>query len=351
MSAVLDFSKFTFSVEEIRAVNELLYDEVVKAPEIALICTVFNGIVYDKEIGFIGKGGLVGVAGNGCDPVAQAFAIATRKIKWEPKAIEVYIEQCRTDVEATAAVYSMKSGVSYDDFTGTDYMNIILTVLADAIKESMIRIFWFNDTLADVVGNGGTLTTGTEKKYFNVINGFFKQLLAQVAVNPAQRVTISENAQATYVAQEMLPANAKGYLQSLVFKAPMQLRNMADSFILCTQSFYDAYYLSLQGTVIQDMYMNLTEGISVLKYNGKALIPVPIWDVIIHTYYNNGTTLLNPHRAIYTAKSLLAVGTDSAKTIGDLDVRYDKESRKVKIESFGKVDAKMLNPDLFMLAI
>jgi len=87
MTPVLDFTKFTFTAEEIRAVKELLYDEVIQAPEISLIHTVYEGIVYDKEIGFIGKGGKVGVAlqtGDG-DPVAQAYAIGTRKIKWTPK--------------------------------------------------------------------------------------------------------------------------------------------------------------------------------------------------------------------------------------------------------------------------
>ena len=351
MASVLDFSNFSFTTEQVRAVKDLLYDEVIKAPEINLIHTVFNNIVFDKEIGFIGKGGLVGVAGSGCTPVAQAFQIATRKITWEPKEIEIYVEQCRKDIEATAAVYSMKSGSSYNDFTATDYMNIVLEVMAVAVKEFLIRLFWFNDTTADVVGNGGTLTAGTDKHYFNIISGFFKQMLSQVAVNPAQRVTISENAQATYVAQEMLPANAQNYLKELIYKAPKELRAMADSFIICTQSFYDAYEQSLMGINIESMYTNLTGGITTLKFKGKALIPIPIWDVLIATYYNNGTTLLNPNRAIFTSKSLLAVGFDSPNSFGDLDVWYDKDSRKVKIEGMGKADAKLANPNLFMLAI
>lgn len=429
MAAILDFTQFTFSAEEIRAVKELLWDEVVKAPEIELIHTVFDGIQYDKEIGFIGKGGLVGVAQQtgDSDPVAQAFAIATRKIKWEPKGWEILIHQKRVDIEATAAVYSMKTGTSYNDFTSSDYMAIILEALAVSVKEFMIRLFWFNDTAIDniviedlptaeateqttgqaIVGtvymgvvsttsgavkcalangtvvylaaaaatgnavadkvyytkdtvitiriySGGDLTVGVDKKYFNILNGFFKQMLTQVGVNPSQKVAIAENAGSTYSGQALSPTNVRDtYLPAILFNADMNLRGMANGFIICTQSFYDAYQKSLQGITagVEALYMNLLNGQKTLSYNGIPLIPIPIWDVIIKTYYNNGAKWLNPHRAVYTSKELLAIGSDSIRSFGDLDVWYHKDSRKVKIEGMGKADAKLLNPALFQLAI
>jgi hypothetical protein len=356
MAAILDFTQFTFSAEEIRAVKELLWDEVIQAPEISLIHTVFDGIEYDKEIGFIGKGGMVGVAqqtGDG-DPVAQAYAIATRKIKWEPKGWEILIHQKRVDIEATAAVYSMKTGTSYNDFTSSDYMAIILEALAISVKEFIIRLFWFNDTAADVIANGGTLTDGTDKKYFTILNGFWKQILAQTTANAAQKVAITENAGVSYAAQALTPANVRDtYLPGLLFGADMNLRGMANGFIICTQSFYDAYQKSLQSVAggIEALYINLINGQKTLSYNGVPLLPIPIWDVIIKTYYNTGAKWLNPHRAVYTSKELLAVGSDAIKSFGDLDVWYHKDSRKVKIEGMGKADAKLLNPALFQVAI
>lgn len=424
--AALDFSKFTFSAEEIRAVKELLWDEVIQAPEISLIHTIFENIVYDKEIGFIGKGGLVGVAQQtgDDDPVAQAYQVATRKVKWEPKGWEILIHQKRTDIEATAAVYSMKTGTSFNDFTSSDYMNIILEALAQSVKEFIIRLFWFNDVNVNVYGeedvptalatsqttgeaisgtvymgvtdvtaeavkcaladstvvylasaaatgnaaagktyyskdtvnkitlnNGGTLTPGTVIGYFNILNGFWKQMLTQITANTAQKVTVAENAAATYALQELVPANAKTYLQSLRYKAPLQVRKLKGAMIICTQSFYDAYELSLTGTAIESMMTNLTEGVKTLKIGGVPLMPIPIWDVIISEYYNNGTKLVNPHRAVYTSKELLAVGVDSSKAFGDMKVWYNDDQRKVKVESMGKADAKILNPALFQLAI
>ena len=92
MAKVLNFDNFSFTAEQIREVKTLLWDEVLEAPEISLIHTIYDNIVYDKEIGFIGKGGMVGKAQQGnTTPVAQAYAIATRKITWTPKGWEILI--------------------------------------------------------------------------------------------------------------------------------------------------------------------------------------------------------------------------------------------------------------------
>ncbi|OJV40833.1 MAG: hypothetical protein BGO29_14795 [Bacteroidales bacterium 36-12] len=425
MASILDFSKFSFSVEEIRAVKELIFDEVIESPELSLFATVYPGIVYDKEVGFVGEGGLVGVAGQGCDPEPQDYNIGTRVVRWEPKNWEILIHQCAKDLEDTAGLYSLKTGIAINDFTASDYMAIIVEVLSKNVKEFVIRLVWFNDVDADntiieklptaavteqtagqaiagtvyagvtsetvdavkcalangtvvylndtaAVGNaqvdtiyyskdtvnkttvysGGDITPGAAVKYFNIINGFFKQMEIQITGNAEQHVAIAENAGATYVAQRLTPANVRDvYLPGLIYDANMILRGMDNGVILCTQSFYDGYSKSLKGISLSELYVNLTEGIKVLTYDGIPLVPMKIWDKIIKTYYNNGARLLNPHRAVYVTKDILAVGVDSESSFGDLDIWYNKDSRKVKMESMGKADAKLLNPELFQIAI
>jgi len=496
MAAILDFSKFAFDEEQIRAVKELIYDEVIEAPELSLFHTSFEGIVYDKEVGFIGKGGLVGVAHQGCDPEPQSYNIGTRVIKWEPKGWEIFLEQCRSDIEATAAVYSTKVGVDFSDFTATDYMNIIVERLVQSVKEFAIRLFWFSDTaatnavseelplaavtnqnedvylaavttqvtgealdgtvylgsatkdgtytvktaLADgtvvyqkataeegnavaetdyysrstsevvsvlrdtingtvyeavtsatvgavkcalangtvvylaaaaytdppeagtayyskhatskvTINSGGNITAALDEDYFTILDGFFKQMITQYTANPAQRVAIAENAGLTEASQALLPANVQGYLKALYYNAPKVLRGNPGGFILCTQSFYDAYEQSLDGTNIESMYRNITDKLRSLTYKSVPLVPIPIWDNIIAECFDNGDALLNPHRAVYTTKEVLAIGVDSMRSFGDMDAWYDKNSRKVKIEMQGKADAKLANPSLFMIAI
>jgi len=352
MAAVLDFSKFTFSPEQIRAVNELVFDEILEAPEIELLCTVFPGIVSDKEMGFIGEGGLVGVANQGCDPVPQDWNIATRKLVWTPTDWEILIAECWKDLKSTAAVYSLKTKVDIADFTSTDYMNIVVEVLTMAMKKFIMRLFWFNDTDAENVTDGGIITNGVAIKYFTILDGFWKQLLTQVTANPAQRVTIAENAGTTYALQALVIANITGVLQSLIYKAPLHLRNNPSGFIACTQSVYDAYMQAQQSlSGIKELYVNLTNGMKTLTVGGVPLIPMPIWDEMIAQFENTGVKLNNPHRALYTTKEVLGIGVDDIASFGTLDIRYDKESRKVKIEAMGVADAKIMNPVRFELAI
>lgn len=352
MAGILDMQKFTFEGELVDAISEMVFDEVINAPEISAIHTVFPDIKTTKEVGFIGEGGLVGVKGQGCDPEPQDFAIATRMIKWTPEEWEILIHACYRDLINTAAIWSLKTGTKIPDFTDTDYMGVVVEVLANAMKDFIIRFAWFSDVDADNFANGGILTAGVDSKYFNIIDGFWKQMIAQYTVNGTQRITIAENAGATYAAQKLTPANVRDkYLPDLIYGADMILRAQSDGNILCTQSFYDAYKISLTGLGLESLYVNLINGQQTLSYDGKPLIPIPTWDKMILAYENNGTKLNNPHRAVYTVKGVLGIGCDDPSSFGEIDIWYDKDSRKVKMEGMGIADAKLTNPKLLQVAI
>lgn len=351
MATTIDFSNFDFTAEQVRDINELVFDEVINAPEITLISTLYPGIVFDKEIGFIGEGGLVGVANQGCKPKAQEWKIGTRKVKWEPKSWEILLEECWTDLESTCAVYALKTGVDMADFTTSDYYAVVVEVLGIAIKKFIIRLFWFNDMDAKNVENGGIITNGVDTDYFTILNGFWKQLLTQITANPNQRVVVSENAGASYAAQELSPENANGYLKKLKYKAPITLRSKTNAFIVCTQSFYDAWEQYNQGKELESLYVNMIDGTQVLKAYGIPLIPMPIWDELIANYENTGTKLNNPHRALYVQKEILACGVDGADSFDKMRTWYENKDRAVYTELMGKADAKLLNNDMFQMAI
>jgi hypothetical protein len=351
MAATIDLANFTFTAEQIRDINELLFDEVVQAPEITLITTLYPGIVFNKEIGFIGEGGLVGVARQNCNPQPQQWRIGTRKVVWTPKDWEILLAECWDTLESNCAVYALHTGVDVADFTTTDYYAIVVQLLSTAIKKFIIRLVWFNDLDAENVDDGGIITDGEDVNYFNIIDGLWKQLLAQVAAKSEQRVVITENAGVSYAAQELSPDKAKQYLQALKYKAPMKLRNKQGAFIACTQSVYDAWEQYNQGKELESMYANLLDGTKVLKAFGVPLIPMPIWDEIIAAYENTGTKLHNPHRALFVIKEALAVGVDGEDSFEKMRVWYNQDTREVKTELMGKADAKLLDPALFQLAI
>ena len=351
MAQVIDMSQFTFNVEQIRSISELLFDEVVNSPEIKRLLTFYPGIVFKKEIGFIGKGGLVGVAGQGCDPEPQDWQINTSKVTWEPADWEILLHMCYKDLEPAAAVYSLETGIRRPDFTESDYMNIVLRVLREAVKEFMVRLFWFSDTDAANVSGSGEIKNGVDVKYFNIIDGLFKQMMEQVTANASQRVTITENAGASYAAQALDPENVQGYLSQLIYAADLVVRSKQDAKIFCTQSVYDAYRQSLAGTALETMYRNMVDGQAALRFDGYELVPVPMWDEIIRSYFDNGTKWVNPHRAVFTTRDFLAAGVDAEDSFEDMRIWYDQNDRKVKVEMMGLADAKLLDPAKFSIAI
>lgn len=350
MATLLDFTQFNFSTEEVRAVNQMAMDEIIKSPDFNLIHTIYPGIRIDREIGFVGAGGLVGKARQGCDPQPHDWNIGSRMLKWTPTDWEILIHDCYLDLKSTAAVYSLKTGTSQPDFTNTDYMAIVTEVLATAMLEMLWRLVWFSDTDAADITGGGLLTDGTDEDYFNLLDGFWKQIDTQVTADASRKVTIAENAGVTYALQALPKTNILTYLSGLVYGAPLELRQMKDNFIVCTQSFYDAYKQSLQGKDLETMLTNLVNGIKTLTYDGYPLIPIATWDLTIKNHYDNGTTWYKPHRALFTNKAILGVGVDSTQELQEFDVWYNKDDRKVKMEGMGTIDAKLMNPNFFQVA-
>ncbi len=346
MKSILDFSKFTFSAEQIRDINELVYEQVLHAPDLDYLHTMFPGIVYDKEIGFVTSSGLVGMKGQGCDPTPQDWNIASRKVLWQPKPWEIFIDECASDLENTAAVYSMKRGTAIDDLTDTDYMAIVVMVLTDAVRDFMYRLVWFNDTDSANAGDqGGIITSGVNVDYFNIIDGFFKQLGIAVTAHSELLVPIAANAKETKAGQMAAMDSEAAFelLKSMYYKAPIELRSSGNMRFLVTRSVADAYQQYLIGKGIESTYKNLVEGIDALTFLGVPVVPVHIWDKMIQSFNDLGTTWYKPHRALLIERENLAVGTPSQEAYGTMDIWYDKTSRKNYILLKDKLDAKLLD--------
>lgn len=356
----LDLSQFTFTAEQIRDINELVYEGIMRLPEISAIHQMWGGIIYDKEVGFIMEGGLVGKAGQGCDPEPQDWSIPTRKVVWEPKEWEIFLKECAEDLKNTAAIYSMRTGTEIDNLTDTDFMNIVVEVLIGAVYKMLYRIIWLNDVNAEEASDGGTYTDGLDLDYFNIIDGLFNQLRVLVTADSKRGVSIAANAQATYAAQMsgMTPQDAYDLLSTMWYQAPIKLRAMkadinADNRpkFLVTQSIADAYEQYLIGMNLPQTFINLTEGVQVLSFLGVPVVPMPIWDEMIQAFQDLGSSWYNPHRALLTSKSVLAVGSPTrGKLFGEFDIWYDKTKRGNYILLKDKIDAKIANPDHFIYA-
>ena len=417
MASIISFSAFTFTAEQIRDVNELVFDEILHAPDLNAIHTLFSGVEYDKEIGFITGGGLVGVADQGCSPTPQDFSVGTRKVTWQPKAWEVFVSECSSELANNAATYARNKGVRVDDLTDTDYMAIVVAVLTDSVKDFMYRLAWFNDTDADnvdwdnlptaavseqtgaaivgtvyagvtssttgavrcslangtivylnsvaasgapaeattyytkdtthtiAVNDGGLITAGVDTDYFDLIDGYWKQLSVVASTHSELVVAVTANASTTKAAQlaAMNADAAYALLSSMYYAAPIEMRGSGKMRFLVTQSIADAYQQYLIGKGIESTYKNLVDGVQSLSFLGAQVIPMPFWDKMIRSYNDLGATYYKPHRALLVEQANLAIGTPSEEAYGAFDIWFDKTNRKNYVLIKDKFDAKLLN--------
>lgn len=353
MAEILDLTKFTFNGDTLKGVGELSFELMTKERNALTFVSTFGNIKVEKEIGFIGEGGLVGVKNNGCDPVPQEFAASSRVVKWTPEDWEILLHLCYKDLDGTIAEYERKNGLKKPDFTESDYEAIVETLLARALNKFLWRLIWFNDKNAANVSNGGVIKNGVDVKYFNIIDGLWKQIFAQATSNPEQRITITENTASTKAAQKVTPATARNIFETMIYSAPLELTEQSDRFILSTLNLYNEYKKSLSDSArvaLESVESNFINGVKAVKIDGVEIIAVPEWDQHIHAYEDNGTTYNLPMRAIYTTRRVLGVGFDKEGDFNKLDVWYDRDSRKVKIEGMGNADAKLLHPGLFIAA-
>lgn len=353
--AIVDTSFFTFTAEEIRNINELIREEVLKAPELGVLHTIYPDIVSDKKIGFLGEGSIVGVESQSCDPTPQQWSIPGRESVWKPKRWEVFLSECWKDLEKTMVIYAMNKGVDIGDLTNTDYMAIVVDILSDAIKKMIWRFIWFGDKNAANYSGvpAGVITNTVDTKYFTLLNGFWKQLQALAPVGSAQRVEIAANAQASAKLQYSSLTGDMAYatLSNMHLKSDILLRGKADLQFACTQSVADAYMMYLEGKGIETTYTNLVEGVKALTFRGIPVVPIPIWDEMISSYENNGTKLNNPHRIVLTTKSNLALGLAGSDVFDEVKVWYEPKEDRCYLRSRDSIDAKVLHEKMFTLGI
>jgi hypothetical protein len=358
MAQPVDFSTFNFSPEEIRSIKELAFDAILKAPDLNFLHSFYTDIKYDKQIGWLGEGSLVGKKAQGCNPDPQVFNIASRALMWSPKRWGIELEICYEDLEQTMTVYSFNQGVEHADLTNTDYMAIVVDILTKAVKKMIWRFLWFGDTDAEnyvpasgqTPASGGIITPGVDVTYFDLLDGFWKQLQAAAA---GKIIPVPANTEATTQLQydSLTGQMAYDILSKMHLQAPIVLRNQANLNYFCTQSFADAYMKYLEGKELPATYENLVDGIRALKFRGYNLVPVQIWDEMIAAFENLGAKLNNPHRVIFTTKDILAVGTPSNGILDSVDVWYEKKTKTNHLRAEDGLDAKLLRDDFFMLGI
>ena len=358
--AIINPAHLDFDGDQIKNISEAVFVSGFAKPEIERFHTVVTEIVAKKQIAILGRiNELVGAGSGTCSPTASAITITNSQKFWDPEMISDRFEFCWTDLKGTFFIWGLKKGIQKADLDKTDFANWVEELLVDVIWECIYRVAWFNDTDAALVtaSPAGVITAGTTLAYFNRIDGFWTQLYAIVAADSARLTAgfTAVNAGVSYAAQEFDSADttarlALNALDNMEYGADLRLREDADRVYIVTQSIGDQLKRELKSISMQYEIEKVVNGIEVMTIDGKKVYIFSFWDRIIKAYYDNGTTYFKPHRAILVNPVDLQIGTEGGTQLDELDVFYDKDSKKTKIDFAFSIDAKFIRDYAVQLA-
>lgn len=356
MSSIIDLSTVSFNGKEVMGLREAFYQAVFQNPVIDQFHTVVNGIKAKQQIVYLGQFGLTGKKLSDCTLPAVSPAVPSVQKTWLPQHVGARIEECYTDLLATFFVWGLKNGVQKADLTNTDFALFIEERFALAAYETALRLAWLGNTAADIATNGGYLANSVDPAYFTPLNGFWAQAKAIAVADATKKVSIANNAGTSYAAQAFTSADTDNKVvttmfESMIYGADLRLRGAADKVIVATQSVVDQYARERKAASNIDLAYERTEsGIDIFKIDGIEVIPFQFLDRHIRAYENNGTKWNQPHRALFTTKSNLLIGTEETSNLSELEPFYDKPTRKYMVDYAFNIDAKIAEDYMIMAA-
>jgi len=355
MGVAIDLSALTFGPEEVKEFSDLLKLKVVEAPVITEWCTVYPDILHNREIGFIRPTlGLMGVVDAGCDAAenVEGSTAATKKT-WVPTPISIIKDTCYKDLDNNFAKYQRKQGSNISDLIGTQYFDYLLSFIPNDVNRMIFRKAWFENTAIKNVSAGGNLTNGKDVKYFNTFNGIFAQLATILTARPAQKITITENAQTTRALQysALTPAAAYGYFTALFDAAPSTLVEQSDRICIATRGLVVKAARHLQSINTPTVLERLENGYEVTTIDGVKVLVIPFMDECLNSYFFDGTKVDSPHRAIYTLVSNLGVGFGTSSGFSEIVTMFDNWKEKNRIRIKDTMDSKVLDDEMILVAM
>lgn len=342
--ALIDADALTLNAREAETVSEVIFQRVYNDSDLAEYHEMETGIDVKTQIAFAGRLGLLGKKTTGCTPNEAGGFELTEKF-WTPVLEDFRLKHCQADMPALLKLFRKSQRINPDffDAVGTQEFGVIISAVEAAMIENMHRKIWFNDTAAETIADGGVFKNGTDLDYFNSFDGLFKQIFSEVPSNAGNRVTITANAGNSYANQALAEDAALGIFEQMVLAADDRLVSAEDGFILATRSLADNYRATLRNKNLGSGFLEVVEeGRPKLYFDGIEVKVRYDWDRYIKTYQDNGTKWNLPHRAVFTTKTNIPVGTLSENDLNKLDVFYDKTQRTNIMDAAYTIDAKHL---------
>jgi hypothetical protein len=352
MSTPFNPNTLDFTGDIVKSSSEAVFVSAFAIPDVNQFLSIVGGIKTKKQIAILGRlNSLLGLGSGECNPSGRTVTSALSGKEWNPATVSDRLTYCWTEIAETFFIWATKNGLEKNDLTGTDFALFVEQLLTPEIKETWLRLAYFGDTDAANYDDSpaGVITNGTNLAFFNKIDGIWKQIYAIVGADASRKTAglATKNGQSTYALQAFNDTDTTNKvvtktLQNMRFGADSRLRNKQGLIYTTTQSVADQYERELIEYNVAYTTERLEEGIMVLRSGGITVLSFEFWDRIIESFYNNGTKLFLPHRAILSVAENIQVGTEEESNLSEFDMFYDKNTKTTNVDFQFNLDAKVI---------
>lgn len=344
---LIDLSGLTLNEEEARLASQAVFERLFMKPELRQIHGIQTGITMKTQIPFFGKfQPFLKKDPGGCATNNVSQTISTSEKYWDPELLSGRLDHCQGDI--TDSLFKMwraeaKANPDIWENIDNEQLAFLESRIEDVIFEDILLKTFFGDTAADNVSGGGDITNGQDKDLFTPFDGIWKQILAGVAASTVYQYEILENAGADKTAQLALADDrALLAMRDLYNKADSRLFSTGNVAWQMTRTMHNNYRDYLEDKSLAFTLQEAENGSNKETYRGIPIIVREDWDRNIRTFFDNGTTFLNPHRIILTDINNIPVGTLDEESFSKLDMWYERKDKKHYIDTALTLDAKLL---------
>lgn len=350
----------TFNSKEVQSFGEMIMQETFKNPDLKELHTVNTGVKMKQQLGYVGLMGKTGISKTDCGNSGSGAKFDVTVKYTEPVGVGDYFEICPNDVDKKFKPYfdkisSFSERFGFEGFEMTDLGKVFTQRANESALDSIWRLAWHADTAAAASGvSSAGLKTADDVKFYDLFDGFFKQIFTNAGTGEFKKVEISKNAEVTFAAQEALGETYTKDLLRLMYKAAdIRLRNHPDRRYYLSRFLYENYLEYLQDKSLTFTTEKLENGIELLRYNGIQLYNMEtVWD----RYHINdfeqtsaGLAYNLPHRAILTVPQNLAINTMNESDFDEFKMWYSNDDDLNKMKWMFTLDS-MYHEDHLIVA-
>lgn len=335
---------------------EGVLDPAFSRPDLRAQMSVQENIKANQQIIFLERLNKVTRFDAGCGTGLLTKSLAMSEKEWTPRPQKIFTNFCEDELETTFWAWMTNNGVRRRDVTNLTsfYRRWVLETFRDAAAEDFLRNAWLGDTAAANISGGGVITNGVAVADYQLIDGFWKQIFADVTNTLTPRVTITENAAASFAAQITFTEDRAYQLMKAVYNAAdSRLRVRPDKVFMVSGWLFRNRIDQKESLTpqLESFAARQDEEFESDQYRNIPIINMEnVWDRWLEPDFSTGVVVDRPNRILLTTLSNVVAGFDASSAITNFETWFERKDEEVYFKGLYKADVKTLRPFLNAVA-